>query len=303
MAGTIMSSSFSKDLLPGVQQFFGDYKPWETKFDKYFDVMNVTERYQEDVIKRGLTLATVKPEGQAVQYDTMSQGWTKRYEQVVYATGFVITREAKDDGHALNLAKEGAQSLKRAMMQTKEVIAANVLNRAITAGYTGGDGVVLASTAHPTYAGGNLANRMGTDADFSEASLEQALIDIHAFVDERGLKVYYNPRKIVIPTALEYDVVRVLQNPNRPGTADRDINATHALGVLPEGYVVVPWLTDSDAWTIITDCPKGLRFLVRNEMEVTDDSEFDTENAKFKGRMRLVAGWTDPRGVYYSAGA
>ncbi len=300
---TIVTGNFGVDLKPGVVKAFGlAYANWDEKFSKICDVSNTKERFTEDMIVRGLTILSEKPEGEAVTYDSMSQGWLKRYTQIVYASGFKVTREMKDDGHAINVAMEGAKALKKAGLLTKEILAANLLNNAFSGSYLGGDGICLCSVSHPTYSGGLLANTLSAAADLSEASLEQAHIDILAFVDERGNKINALPDKLIVPTALVHEANRIVSNSSRPATADRDINSLVNMNVIKE-VVVNPWLTDADAFFIKTDVEKGLRMIIRDEMEIADENVFDTETAKFKGRMRLTVGWTDPRGVYGSPGA
>lgn len=300
MAGQILSTNFQKDLLPGVQKFFGlAYPNWESKYDKFMNVDKVSERYQEDVLGAGLGIAAVKPEGAPVKYDTMSQGWTKRYEQVVYATGFVISREARDDGHALKLAQIGATQAKRALSVTREIVCANILNNAFTAGNTGGDGSILCVTTHPTKMAGNLQNTLTTASDFCEAALEQAAIDIMNQVDDRNIKMFINPKKLVLPVALRFEAHRVLNSVRQVYTADNTPNALKDLDVLTGSEPVInPYITGSSTYFIITDAEKGLRYLERDAMEMTEDGDFDTENAKYKGRIRFVTGWSDWRGVY-----
>ncbi len=300
---TITTGSFSADLKPGVLKTFGlAYKDWDEKFSKIFTVSSTKERFTEDMIVRGLTTLTEKGENQSIEYDTMSQGWTKRYTQTVYASGFSVSREAKDDGHAINIAMEGARALKRASLLTKEILAANVFNNAFSGSFLGGDGICLCSVSHPTYAGGLLANRAAVDSDLSELAIETGHIAILGYVDERGNKIMAQPDQLIVPKELVHDANRIVSNSSRPATADRDINSLVDLNVI-KSVVVNPWLTDADAWFIKTDVEKGLRMLVRDEMEVTEDNVFDTETAKFKGRMRLTLGWTDPRCVYGTPGA
>lgn len=299
MSGIIVSGNYGKDLLPGVVKFFGlGYKDWDSKFDKIFDVSNTKERYTEDMIVSGLGLAKIKPEGQAADYDSSSQGWLKRYEQSVYSIAFKISREAMDDGHALNLSKDLSQAAKKSMLETREVVCANILNRAFNSSYTGGDGIVLCSVSHPTKAAGNQQNKPTVDAALGEAILEQSDIDLMGLLDERGLKMFVQGRKLIIPPALKFSAKRVLGGLERPATADRDVNAMHALDYLQDAPVINPYLTSSTVFFIKTDCEKGLRYIERDGMEITDENDWDTESAKFKARMRFVAGWSDWRGVY-----
>lgn len=299
---TITTGSLGQDLEPGVQKFFGlAEKDWPKLYERLFEVVKTKERYAKDVLFRGLNLATVKNEGNPIAYDSMSQGWTKTYEQIVYATGFTVTREAMDDGHALNIAMEGAKRLKRSLLQTLETIAANHLNRAFTSGYTGGDGIILCSASHPTLSGGLVNNTQV--ADLSEASLEQAIVDIHAFVDERGLKTLVNPKFLIVHPSEAFNAERILKSTLQNDTMNNAINAVRSMSILPEATMVNPYLTDSDAFFVKTDAEKGLRMFIRDDMEVKSENDFDTENAKFIGRVRAVSGWTDFRAIHGSPGA
>lgn len=304
MAGVITTGSLGQDLEPGVQKFFGlAGKDWPKLYERLMEVEKTKERFAKDVIFRGLSLAAVKDEGDAVVFDTMSQGWTKTYEQIVYATGFAVTREALDDGHALKVAMDGARRLREALEKTLETISANHLNRAFNSSYTGGDGVELCSTAHPTLSGGDFQNELTTAADLSEASLEQLIIDIHGMVDERGHKMLIRPRFLIVPPALQFEAERLLKSVLQSDTANNAINAVKSMGMLPEATMVNPYLTDTDAFFIKTNADKGLRMLIRDAVEVKSANDFDTENAKFIGRVRAVSGWTDPRGIAGSPGA
>lgn len=296
----MLTGNFSKDLLPGVQKFFGlAYDQWETMYDKIFDVEKTKERYQEDVIVAGLGLAQVKPEGAAINYDSGQQGATQRYEQVVYAKGFQISREAMDDGHALKLAKDYAENTKLTMLQTREIVHANVLNNGFSSSYTGMiDGLCLFNTAHTTIAGGTYKNRPSVDADLSEAALEQATIDINALIDERGIKIFAMPKMLIVPTNLRFTAERLLKSVLRPGVMDNDINALKMLDIFSDPVLVSPFLTAAQAYFIKTSVPKGLRSFEKDALEITDDESFDTDTAKYKARMRFTQGWSDPRGMY-----
>lgn len=300
----ITTGNFQQLLLPGIRKVFGDeYKDIPLIYPQYFDVTSSDRAFEEDVLTSGLGLAKKKPEGSAIQYDDATQQYTKRYTHVTYANGFIITREMLEDGMAPFRAERMTRSLKRGMMQTKEIIGANVLNRAFNSTFTGGDGKELCATDHPTLSS-DLRNELTTPADLSEASLEQAVIDLKDFRDHRGLRMMVSPMKLVVPLALRYEARRLLASELRPGVADNDVNATKSLGDMGAGDVIVNnYLTDNDAWFITTDVPNGLTYMVRREAEIGTDNDFDTENAKFKATMRVDAGWTDPRGVFGSPGA
>lgn len=299
----INTGNFAKALKPQVQAWFGDlYKDHPTLYSQYMDVVQSMDKYEEDVLMSGLGLATIKAEGAASNYDDSSQGYTKRYDHIMYSNGFVITREMIEDGKAPARAERFTKSLKNGMMKTQETVAANVLNRAFNNSYLGGDGIELCASNHPTL-GANLRNELATPADLSEAALEQALIDIYDMKDHRGLRINVQARKLVIPNALAFEAQRILRSELRVGTADNDINALRSMSILPEGYVRNPYLTDSDAYFIITDVDNGLKFIERTGMQVEDDNDFDTFNAKFLASMRFSVGWTDPRGVFGSEGA
>ena len=227
---------------------------------------------------------------------------------VVYGKGFVITREQYEDNLYPKIGLRKAQALAFGMRQTKEINGANILNRAFNSSYTGGDGVELCSAVHPHFyqtAGSSSTwqNELSTAADLSETSLEQACIDIGKWTDDRGLKISVQPTKVVVPVDLQFEIERILGNSNRPGTADRDINAMVSMGKFSGGYAVNHYLTDTDAWFINTNAPNGLCMFQRRGMEFTIDNDFDTENAKYKATERYVFGWTDPRGIYGSPGA
>ena len=251
----------------------------------------------------GYGLLQVKNEGNPISYDSARQGFTTRYNHIVYALGFVITREIFDDDQYDVVGKRRAQGLAFSVRQTKEVIGANVLNNAFSASYTGGDGVALISNAHPNVSGGTWSNRPATYADLSEASLEQAYIDIADFRDDRGLRIAVMPNKLIIPRQLTFEAERILKTAQRVGTSNNDINVLKQMGMFPGGIHVNHYLTDADAWFIKTNAKNGLKYYERNGDEFGMDSDWDTENAKYKARFRCSFGWTDPRGAYASEGA
>lgn len=303
MSGIINSSSFAKALWPGVNAWYGKaYGEYPVEYTKLFDTFKSTRQFEEDVGVSSFGLAIAKPEGAAISYDTERQAFISRYNHVVYALGFVITREIMEDDQYDVVGQRKAQGLAFSMRQTKEIIAANVYNRAETAGYVGGDGVTLLSTSHPNFAGGTWSNRLTTAADLSEAALEQAMIDIAGFTNDRGLLISVRPKSLIIARQNIFEAKRLVAPDGRPGTDTNDINALKALGMVPE-VVVNHYLTDPDAWFIRTDVPHGMKYFERRADAFEMDNDFDTENAKFKATARYSFGWTDPRGVYGSMGA
>jgi hypothetical protein len=296
------SSTFAKALWPGVNAWYGKaYSEFPTEWNKIFPTYKSSKAYEEDVGLSGFGLAVVKPEGTGISYDSEKQGFTTRYTHVTYGLGFIVTREAFDDDQYDVVGSRKAKGLAFSMRQTKEVIAANVLNRAFTSTYAGGDGKELCATDHPNVAGGTWRNELATAADLSEAALEQAMIDIADFKNDRGLKIAVRPTKLIIPTALMFEATRILKADGRVGTDLNDPNALKTMGLVPE-VVVNHYLTDSDAWFLLTDAPEGLKHFERRADAFDMDNDFDTENAKFKATARYSFGWTDPRGIFGSPG-
>lgn len=299
----INSGSFAKALWPGVNAWYGKaYNEYQTEYDKLFEKYTSTRAFEEDVGVSSFGLAVQKPEGSPISYDTEKQGFITRYQHVVYALGFVITREMMEDDQYDVVGQRKAQGLAFSMRQTKEVVAANVYNRAFTAGYVGGDGVILLANNHPTIAGGTFSNVIGTAADLSEAALEQACIDIAGFTNDRGLLIAVRPKQLIIPRQLMFEAKRILHTDGRVGTDNNDLNAIKTMGMIPE-VVTNHYLTDTDAWFIRTDVPHGMKYFERRDDAFDMDNDWDTENAKFKATARYSFGWTDPRGLYGSAGA
>lgn len=299
----VSTGSFSKDLLPQVSQWVGtDYAALDTCFDKMFEIVKSDRSFEEDVLDSGLGLAQVKGEGSKINYDAMSQGYTKRYTHIVYANGFVVTREALEDGQSGIIARGRSKKLAWSMRQTKEIVAANVYNRAFNSSFTGGDTKELCATDHPTK-DADLRNELSTAADLSEASLEQSLIDLGDFRDDRGLRIKAQAMKLIIPKELEFEAHRILNSNLRPGVADNDANAIKDMNKFPGGVVMCNYLDDTDAFFIVTDVPDGMKMYERRGLEMSVDNDFDTENAKFKATMRFAVGWTDPRGIFGSPGA
>jgi hypothetical protein len=299
----INSSSFAKALWPGVNAWYGKaYSEYPVEYTKLFETSKSSRAFEEDVGVSSFGLAVVKPEGAPISYDSERQAYTTRYSHVVYALGFMITREIMDDDLYDVVGQRKAQGLAYSMRQTKEVIAANVYNRAFSSTYTGGDGKELCATNHPLFAGGEWANELATAADLSEAALEQAHIDIAGFTNDRGLLISVRPKTLIIPRQLMFEAKRILAPTGRPGTDTNDVNAMKAMGLVPE-VVVNHYLTDADAWFLRTDVPHGMKHFERRADSFDMDNDFDTENAKFKATARYSFGWTDPRGIFGSPGA
>ncbi len=301
MSAPVNTGSLSKLLWPGVNKVWGESYPtygdeWSKAFKKYTSSRN----WEEDVGMSGFTLLSTKGEGAPITYDTMKQGFTTRYIHVVYASGFQITREAVEDNLYKTDADKKARALAKAEKQTRETIGANVLNRAFTSGYTGGDGSILCVTSHPNVAGGTYSNTLSTPALLSEASIEDMTINIWALQDDRGLKAALKPRKLIIPPALAFEADRLFHSTGRVGSANNDLNTMK--GAMPEGYDVMHWLTSTTAYFILTDAEDGLKYFERRAPEFKADNDFDTENAKFKVTSRYSFGWTDPRAVYGTSG-
>lgn len=300
----ITSSNFAKLLWPGVDAIYGKtYKEFNPEWVDIFE-KKTSNKYAEEVVGySGLGLAPVKGEGSPVQYDVSNQGFVDRYVHVEYALGFTVSQLAMEDDLYDVVAERKAQELAFSIRQTKENVAANVLNRAFNSSYTFGDGVSLLNTAHPNVAGGTWANKLTTDADLSEASLEQACIDIMNLTNDRGLRINLMPKSLHIPVQLAFEATRILKNTNRPGTADRDINALVSMGMFPGGIKVNHYFTDADAWFIKTDAMNGMTYYERRADTFGVDDDFDTSNAKFKATSRYSFGCSDKRGIFGSAGA
>jgi hypothetical protein len=299
----INSGSFAKALWPGVNAWYGkEYAEYPVEWDKLFDKFTSDRAFEEDVGVSSFGLAVVKPEGSPISYDSEKQGFITRYQHVVYALGFVITREIMEDDQYDIVGQRKAQGLAFSMRQTKELVGANVYNRAFNASYTGGDGVSLINASHPNIAGGTFSNQIGTAADLSEAALEQACIDIAGFTDDRGLLIAVRPESLVISRYMPFEAKRILSTDGRVGTDNNDLNAIKDMGMIPK-TIVNHYLTDTDAWFIRTNVKNGLKYFARREDSFDMDNDWDTENAKFKATARYSFGWTDPRALYGSAGA
>ncbi len=299
----ITSSSFAKALWPGVNAWYGkSYAEYPVEWDKLFEKNTSQKAYEEDVGISSFGLASTKPEGTPISYDSERQAFTTRYTHVVYGLGFIITREIYEDDQYDVVGQRKAQGLAFSMRQTKEIVGANVYNRAFTSGYTGGDGIILASASHVNLAGGTWSNIIATASDLSEASLEQAWIDIAGYTNDRGLKIAVLPKQLVIPKELFFEAHRILKADGRVGSDLNDPNVLKMMGVIPE-ITVNHYLTDTDAWFIRTNVQNGMKYFERRADQFEMDNDFDTENAKFKATGRYSFGWTDPRAIYASAGA
>lgn len=297
---TISTGLFPQDLRPGIRMWFGSaYKLYDTKYDKILDVKVPDDRaYEEDVMMSNLGLAKVKTQGAPVAYDSGNQLFTTRYPHIQYGLGFVITEEMLEDGIALKMGKIFAESMKQSMLRSREIIAANVYVNGFTstALMDGGDGVALFSASHPT-AGDSFSNVPSSAASLSEAALEQMVIDVMNYKDNRGQLIAVRPDKLIVPLALQFTAHRILNSVLQNNTADNAINALRDMGMLPGGVVVNPYLTSSTNWFVKTD-QDGLNFFNRKDITMSDDNEFDTNNGKFKALMRLSVGWSDPRAGY-----
>jgi hypothetical protein len=292
-----------KELEPGLNALFGlEYKRYENQHTEIFDSESSDRAFEEEVMLSGFANAQVKPEGSGVTFDNAQETFTARYTHETIALAFSITEEAIEDNLYDRLASRYTKALARSMANTKQVKAANVLNNAFSSSYAGGDGKELCATDHPTIAG-TFSNELATSADLNETSLEQSLIDIAAFTDERGLKIAARGMKMIIPSELQFTAERLMKSSQRVGTADNDINAVVSMGMVPQGYVVNNYLTDTDAFFIKTDVPNGMKLFVRSPIKTAMEGDFDTGNVRYKARERYSFGWSDPRGIFGSPGA
>jgi hypothetical protein len=292
-----------KELEPGLNALFGlEYKRYENEHAEIFDTENSDRAFEEEVMLSGFANAAVKPEGSGVSYDNAQETYTARYTHETIALAFAITEEAIEDNLYDRLASRYTKALARSMANTKQVKAANVLNNAFNTNFAGGDGVELCSASHPTIAG-TYSNELATSADLNETSLEQSLIDIAAFTDERGLKVAARGMKLIIPSELQFTAERLMKSSGRVGTADNDVNAIASMGMIPQGYTVNHYLTDTAAFFIKTDVPNGLKMFVRSPIKTSMEGDFDTGNVRYKARERYSFGFSDARGIFGSPGA
>ena len=300
----ISRNQLVKELEPGLNALFGlEYKQYENQTADIYTTESSDRAFEEEVMLSGFAQAQVKPEGSGVTYDNAQETFTARYTNETIALAFAITEEAIEDNLYDRLASRYTKALARSMAQTKQVKGASPLNNGQPTGtFTSGDNVTLFNTSHPTLAG-TFSNTLATAADLNETSLEQALIDIAALTDERGLKIAAKGMKMIIPSALQFTAERLMASAGRVGTADNDINAIKSLGMVPQGYSVNNYLTDTDAWFIKTDVPNGMKHFERAPMTTKMEGDFDTGNVRYKARERYVFGVSDPRGIFSSPGA
>tara|TARA_R100001480_G_scaffold7283_1_gene14830 strand:+ start:1149 stop:2057 length:909 start_codon:yes stop_codon:yes gene_type:complete len=300
----ISRQQLAKELEPGLNALFGlEYKQYENQHLEIFDKENSDRAFEEEVMLSGFGEAAVKPEGSGVQYDDANESFTARYTHETIALAFSITEEAVEDNLYDSIAKRYTKALARSMAQTKQIKAANILNNGFSSG-TGGDSQYLLDTDHPTIAApSGLANEPSTAADLNETSLEAGLINIGNFKDERGFKIAARGMKLIIPADLQFTAERLMKSSQRVGTADNDINALKNMGMVPQGYTVNNFLTDTDAWFVKTDVPNGLKMFERAAIKTAMEGDFDTGNMRYKARERYSFGWSDWRGVYGSPGA
>jgi len=293
-----------KELEPGLNALFGlEYDRYENEHAEIFDTENSDRAFEEEVMLAGFAQAPVKGEGASVSYDTAQETFTSRYTHETIALAFSLTEEAIEDNLYDSLSSRYTRALARSMANTKQVKAANVLNNGFSSSFPGGDGVELFATNHPTLTAGDQSNEPSTAADLNETSLENALIDISQFKDERGIKINVQARKLIVPPQLQFVAERILMSPGRVNTSDNDINAMKNMGMFPEGYVVNHYLTDTDAFFIKTDAPNGMKHFVRSPMSTGMEGDFETGNVRYKARERYSFGWSDWRGMYGSPGA
>lgn len=299
---TISTGSHPKALWPGVAAWFGAvYDEHPVEYTQIFDVKGSNKNYEEDVQQSGFGLAPVKTEGASAAYDSHTQGYVSRYVHTAYALGYIVTKEEKADNLYTEVSMQRSESLAFSGRQTQETVAANVLNRAFTAAYAGGDGTELLATDHSDFHG-TWSNELATAADISEASVEDLCVQIMNALNPRGLKISLMPKRLIVPTALSFEVERIFKSTLQNDTANNAINALRSRGAIPE-IAINHYLTDTDAWFVKTNARRGLTWYDRAAMEFTQDNDFDTENAKAKMYFRFSAGWSDPRGCYGSPGA
>jgi len=291
-------------LLPGLNALFGlEYARYGEEHKEIYETETSERSFEEETKLSGFSAAPVKNEGSAIAYDNAQEAWTARYNHETIALGFSLTEEAIEDNLYDSLSARYTKGLARAMSYTKQVKAAAVINNGFSAAYPGGDGVALFSTSHPLINGSTNGNTPTVAADLNETSLENAVIQIAAWTDERGLLIAAKPRKLVVPPALQFVATRLLETELRVGTTDNDINALKNNGSIPEGYTINHFLTDANGWYLTTDVPNGMKHFVRTPLSNSMDGDFDTGNVRYKSRERYSFGWSDPLGMYGSPGA
>jgi len=300
----ISRAQLLKELLPGLNALFGlEYTRYGEQHKEIYETETSERSFEEETKLSGFSAAPVKNEGSAIAYDNAQEAWTARYNHETIALGFSLTEEAIEDNLYDSLSARYTKALARAMAYTKQVKSAAVLNNGFSASYTGGDGVALFSASHPLVSGGVNSNIPGTPADLNETSLEAAVIQIAAWTDERGLLIAAKPKKLVVPPALQFVATRLLETELQTNTADNNINAIKNNGSIPDGYTINNFLTDTNAWFLTTDVPNGMKHFVRSPLAQSMDGDFDTGNVRYKSRERYSFGWSDPLGMYGSAGA
>ena len=300
----ISRAQLLKELLPGLNALFGmEYATYGEQHKEIYETETSERSFEEETKLSGFSAAPVKNEGSAIAYDNGQEAWTARYSHETIALGFSLTEEAIEDNLYDSLSARYTKALARAMAYTKQVKSAAVLNNGFSASYTGGDGVALFSASHPLVSGGVNSNIPGTPADLNETSLEAAVIQIAAWTDERGLLIAAKPKKLVVPPALQFVATRLLETELQTNTADNNINAIKNNGSIPDGYTINNFLTDTNAWFLTTDVPNGMKHFVRSPLAQSMDGDFDTGNVRYKSRERYSFGWSDPLGMFGSAGA
>ena len=299
----ISRAQLLKELLPGLNALFGlEYERYGEEWKDLFEVESSDRSFEEEQKLSGFGAAPVKNEGSAIAYDTAQEAWSTRYTHETIALGFSLTEEAVEDNLYDSLSARYTKALARAMAYTKEVKGANILNNGFNSNYAGGDGKELFSNAHPLVNGSTLSNVPSTPTDLNETSLENAVIQISLWTDERGLLIAAKPKKLIIPPALQFVATRLLETQLRVGTTDNDVNAIVNNGSIPGGYSINHFLTDTNAWFLQTDVPNGMKHFVRSALATSMDSDFDTGNARYKARERYSFGWSDPLSMYGSQG-
>jgi hypothetical protein len=300
----ISRAQLLKELLPGLNALFGlEYARYGEEHKEIYETETSERSFEEETKLSGFSAAPVKNEGAAIAYDNAQEAWTARYTHETIAMGFSITEEAIEDNLYDSLSSRYTKALARAMSYTKQVKAAAVLNNGWASTVTYGDGQPLFSTSHPLVSGGVNSNTPSTQADLNETSLENAVIQIAAWTDERGLLIAAKPRKLIVPSNLQFVATRLLETELRVGTNNNDINALKNNGSIPEGYTINHWLTDTNGWFLTTDVPNGLKHFVRTPMQNGMDGDFDTGNVRYKARERYSFGVSDPLGIFGSQGA
>ena len=300
----ISRAQLLKELLPGLNALFGvEYATYGEQHKEIYETETSERSFEEETKLSGFSAAPVKNEGSAIAYDNAQEAWTARYNHETIALGFSLTEEAIEDNLYDSLSARYTKALARGMAYTKQIKAASVLNNGFSSSYVGGDGVALFSASHPLVSGGTNSNIPSTPADLNETSLENAVIQIAQWTDERGLLIAAKPKKLIIPVQLQFVATRLLETELRVGTTDNDINALKNNGSIPGGYTVNNYLTDTNAWFLTTDVPNGMKHFVRSPLSNSMDGDFDTGNVRYKSRERYSFGWSDPLGMWGSQGA